>query len=138
MSQENVEIVRRALAAARADPEALFSILDEQVDWDYVGAFPEVVTYHGPEAVRGFFVEWSGAFDDFGFEAEEILDAGDFVLVLLHQWGRGKETGARVENRTWQVFRMHGGKVVHCHGYDTKAEALKAARRAGRDAHAGS
>jgi ketosteroid isomerase-like protein len=127
MSQENVETMRRALEAAPADPEALFSILDDEVDWDYVGAFPEMVTYHGLEAVRGFFMEWSGAFDDFGFEAEELLDAGDCVLALLHQWGRGKDTGARVESRTWQVFRMRGGKVVHCHGYDTKAEALEAA-----------
>ena len=127
MSRENVEIVRRALAAAPADPEALFSILDEQIEWDYVGAFPEVVTYHGPDGVRGFFREWSGAFDDFGFEAEEILAARDSVLVLLHQWGHGKETGARVESRTWQVFTFRGGKVVHCRGYHTKAEALEAA-----------
>jgi ketosteroid isomerase-like protein len=135
MSQENVEIVRRALAAAPADPEALFSVMDEHVVWDYVGAFPEVVTYHGPGAVREFFREWSEAFDDFGFEAEEILDGGhDSVLVLLHQWGRGKETGASVENRTWQVFRLRGGKVVHCHGYDSKAEAVKAARRSEQDA----
>jgi ketosteroid isomerase-like protein len=126
LSQDNVEIVRQAMSAAPADPEALFSILDEQVEWDYVGAFPEVVTYRGPDAVRGFFREWSGAFDDFGFEAEEVLGAGDSVLVLLHQWGHGKETGAGVENRTWQVFTLRGGKVVHCRGYETKAEALEA------------
>jgi ketosteroid isomerase-like protein len=129
MSQANVEMLRRALEAAAADPEALFSILDEQVEWDYVGAFPETVTYHGPEAVREFFREWSSAFDDFGFEAEEILDAGDSVLVLLHQWGNGKETGARVENRVWQLFTMRDGKIVHCRGYDTKDEALEAAGR---------
>lgn|SRR5262245_2382267 len=128
MSQENVEIVTRALAAAPADPAALFSILDEQVEWDYVGAFPESVTYHGPGEVREFFGQWSAAFDDFGFEAEEVLDAGDSVLVLLHQWGRGKDTGAEVESRTWQVFTLRGGKVVHCRGYDTKADALEAAR----------
>jgi ketosteroid isomerase-like protein len=127
MSQENVEIMRRALAAAPADPEALFSIMDEQVEWDYVGAFPETATYHGPEAVREFFREWSGAFDDFGFEAEALLDGGDSVLVLLHQWGHGKETGARVESRIWQVFTLRGGKVVHCRGYETKADALEAA-----------
>jgi ketosteroid isomerase-like protein len=134
MSQENVELVRRALAAAPADPEALFSILDEQVEWDYVGAFPEVVTYHGPGEVREFFREWSGAFDDFGFEAEEVFEAGDSVLALLHQWGHGKDTGARVENRTWQMFTFRDGKIVHCRGYETKDEALRAAGQSGCEA----
>jgi ketosteroid isomerase-like protein len=107
--------------------EALFAILDENVEWDYVGAFPEVVTYHGPQEVRSFLGQWAGAFDDFGFEAEEAVDAGDRVVVLLHQWGRGKETGAQVESRTWQVFTFRGGKVVQCRGYATKAEAFEAA-----------
>jgi ketosteroid isomerase-like protein len=128
MSQDNVEILRRALPdSAPADVEALLALLDERVEWDYVGAFPEVVTYHGPDEVREFLQQWSGAFDGFGFEAEEAIGAGDSVVVLLHQWGQGKETGARVESRTWQVFTFRDGKIVHCRGYGTKAEALDAA-----------
>jgi ketosteroid isomerase-like protein len=126
MSQGNVEMLRHALASAPADPEALFAILDENVEWDYVGAFPESATYHGPDGVREFFGQWAGAFDDFGVEAEEMIDANDSVVVLLRQWGRGRETGARVENRTWQVFTFRHGKVIHCGGYSTKAEAFKA------------
>jgi len=127
---ENVEILRRALPEnAPANPEALFEMLDENVEWDYVGAFPEVVTYHGPDEVRKFLTEWSSAFEGFGFEAEEAIAAGDSVVVLLHQWGTGKETGAEVESRTWQVFTFRDGKVVHCRGYESKAAALDAAAR---------
>ena len=127
MSQGNVEILRRALASAPADPEPLFAILDENCEWDYVGAFPESATYHGPDAVREFFHQWAGAFDNFGFDAEEVFDASDSIVVRLRQWGRGKETGAQVENRTWQVFTFRDGKVIHCGGYATRAEAFKAA-----------
>jgi ketosteroid isomerase-like protein len=128
MSHENLEVLRRALPdSTPADMEALLAILDENVEWDYVGAFPEVVTYHGPKEVRAFLGQWAGAFDDFGFEAEEAVDAGDRVVVLLHQWGRGKETGAQVESRTWQVFAFRDGKIVQCRGYATKAEAFEAA-----------
>ena len=134
MSQEHVELLGQALSAAPADPGPLFAILDEEVEWDYVGAFPESKTYRGPDAVREFFLEWSGAFDDFDLEAEEMIDAGDFVLALLHQWGHGKESGAQVENRTWQVFTFRGGKVIHCRGYGTKREALKAAGLSEQDA----
>jgi len=125
MSRENVETVRRALASS--DPEALLAILDDQVEWDYVGAFPEAVTYHGPGEVREFLHGWAAAFDDFGFEGEELIDAGDSVAVHLHQWGHGKETGARVESRTWQLFTLRDGKIVRCRGFATRAEALEAA-----------
>jgi ketosteroid isomerase-like protein len=114
--------------SAPADVEALFAILAEDVEWDYVGAFPEgVTTYHGPAEVREFLERWAGAFDDFGFEAEEAIDAGNAVVIRLHQWGRGKDTGAQVESRTWQMFSFQDGKIVHCRGYASKAEALEAA-----------
>jgi ketosteroid isomerase-like protein len=128
MSQENLEILRQALPeSAPGNVEALFSIFDESVEWDYVGAFPEVQTARGPAEVREFFRGWSDAFDGFGFQAEEAIDAGDSVAVLVRQWGRGKETGAEVENRIWQLFTFRDGKVVHCRGFETKAEALEAA-----------
>jgi ketosteroid isomerase-like protein len=124
MSQENVDTIQRALASS--DPGAVLAILDEHVEWGYVGAFPESVTYHGPAEVSEFLRGWAGGFDEFGFEPDETIDAGDCVVVCLHQWGRGKETGARVESRTWQVFTFHDGKVTRCRGYATKAEALEA------------
>ena len=129
MSQENVDILRRALPeSAPANVGALFEILDESVEWDYVGTFPEgLTTYHGPAEVREFLTQWAEAFDDFGFEAEETIDAGDAVLIRLHQWGRGKDTGAQVDSRTWQLFTFRDGKIVHCRGYATKPEALEAA-----------
>ena len=129
MSQENVDILRRALPeSAPANAGALFEILDESVEWDYVGTFPEgLTTYHGPAEVREFLTQWAEAFDDFGFEAEEMIDAGDAVLIRLHQWGRGKDTGAQVDSRTWQLFTFRDGKIVHCRGYATRAEALEAA-----------
>ena len=124
MSQQNVEKVRTAIASA---PAGLLGILHDEVEWDYVGAFPEATTYHGPEQVAEFFRGWVGGFDDFGLKADELIDAGDSVLVLLHQWGRGRDTGAQVESRTWQVLTFHDEKVIHCRGYATKAEALEAA-----------
>ena len=124
MPESNVEKVRRGLSSG---PESLLALLADDVEWDYVGAFPESATYYGPEAVRRFFAQWMGAFDDFGFEAEEFVDGGDHVLVLMRQWGRGKATGAQVENRTWQVFTFRAGRIVHCRGYSEKAEALRAA-----------
>jgi ketosteroid isomerase-like protein len=129
MSPNNLGILRQALPeGGPANLPALLDILDQDVEWDYVGAFPEgLTTYRGPEEVREFLANWAQAFDDFGFEAEEAIEAGDCVVIRLHQWGRGKETGAEVQSRSWQVFTFRDGKVVHCRGYTTKSEALQAA-----------
>ena len=127
MPNRNVELISAALAAAPDDPEPLFALLDEDVVWDYVGAFPESATYHGPDEVRAFFAQWAGAFDDFAVEAEDVNGAGDHVVVRMRQSGRGKETGALVENRVWQVFTLRAGKIVRCSGFQSEADALAAA-----------
>src|SRR5262249_33258265 len=121
----NLESFRAAFPeSGPPDIGALFAMLDPGVEWDYVGAFPEAVTYHGPGEVQAFLEEWAGSFDDFGFEAEEAGEVGDAVVFCLHQWGRGKDTGARVESRTWQVMTFRDAKVVHCRGFETKDAAL--------------
>ncbi|MBN1530039.1 MAG: nuclear transport factor 2 family protein [Thermoleophilaceae bacterium] len=120
----NADAIERAIAGG---PPALLGILDDEVEWDYVGAFPEVVTYHGPAEVARFLEEWTSGFEGFGIEAEEVVDADDRVLVLVHQWGRGRDTGAAVENRTWQLFTFREGRVMHCRGYETEGEARAAA-----------
>ena len=47
LTRENVEVLSKALGSAPADPEAVFAILDEKVEWDYVGAFPESIHCSG-------------------------------------------------------------------------------------------
>ena len=73
------------------------------------------------------FRDWVGAFEAWGYEAEEIIDAGDAAVVQLHQWGRGKGSGATVENRFWQVWTVREGKVTRATHHVEKARALEAA-----------
>jgi ketosteroid isomerase-like protein len=127
MSEASVEAVGGAIASAPASMEELFGLLHDEVEWDYVGAFPESRTYHGHAEVREFFATWTDAFDDFGVAAEELIDADDSVVVHIRQWGRGKDTGAPVENRTWQVLTFRDEKIIRCRGYAEKSEALEAA-----------
>ena len=116
------------LATAREDPSALRSILADDVEWD-VGAI-EVLsggTYRGPDGVMEFFRQWVGAFTDWGYAADEIFEHGDSVVVHLHQWGTGKASGIRVEQRWWQVWTLRDGKAVRGTNHATREEALAAA-----------
>ncbi len=128
MSQENVELIEGMLCDVQRNPSALYDILDVNVDWDTTGLnTPEAGTiHHGPDAVRDFFRRWVGAFDDWGFDVGEVIDAGDSVVVHIRQWGRGKGSGANVEGRFWQVWTVRDGHVIRATHHQSKAEALDA------------
>ena len=117
-----------AFDEAPENPEPFFALLDENVEWDMSGGpYPLQKRVYGPEAVRDFFRTWAGTFDDWGYEAEETIDAGPSVFVCLRQWGRGKGSGVAVDNRFWQVWTFQNGKVIRYQGFTDKAEALEAA-----------
>jgi ketosteroid isomerase-like protein len=123
MSQANVETIERMLAEAKHDRSALLPILDDHVEfevWEKGGP-----VFRGPREVAGFFNDWTEMFDEWGYEADEVLDAGDSVVVLIHQWGRGAGSGATVDQRFWQVWTLHDGKVQRVRHYRDRAEALE-------------
>jgi ketosteroid isomerase-like protein len=134
MSQENVEIIRRMLdqgqrgAAAQREGAALWEILDDDVEFE-VGALgiAGLTTFHGPDGVREFYLRWVRPFEEWDYETEEVIDAGDSVVVRIHQWGRGKVSGVTVDNHFWQVWTLRDGKVIHSTHHWEKAEALEAA-----------
>src|SRR5438874_13822630 len=124
MSQANVEAVRRAWEAfARHDNEAIFSLYDPEVEIH--DEFLNRV-YRGSDGVREFFHEWLTAWDEHRWEVEEWIDAGDDVVAVVVSSARGKQSGARVEQRRWHVWTMRHGKLWRLRMYETKAEALKA------------
>jgi ketosteroid isomerase-like protein len=129
MSEENVETVLHFADNAREAPDAVWDIFDEDVEWD-LGAlaipdFPP--TSHGPDGVREFFRRWVSMFEDWAYEVEEVRDAPDAVALRIHQWGRGRESGAAVDQRFWQVWIMRDGKAVRVTHKFEKADALEAA-----------
>lgn len=128
MSQENVDIVRRMYEHAAERPEALYEVLADDVYWDARAVEQlELSIAQGREAVMEFFRRWVGAFADWGFECEELIDAGDSVIARIHQWGRGKGSGVEVDGRFWQVWTFRDEKAIRTTHHREKAAALEAA-----------
>jgi ketosteroid isomerase-like protein len=126
MSQENVEIARRAFAyeiygvGDRAEAEALFD--------------PEVVinpTEEGPscglDAIRDNIEHWKDAWEELEVTTEEFIDAGGRVLVTAHHRGRGRGSGIEVDRRFYLVYSLRNGKVARADEYADRTEALEAA-----------
>ena len=126
MSQENVEVVRRAFAyevygrGDRAEAEAIFD--------PYVVMKPtEEGPSYGLDAVRDNFEHWREAWDELEVRVEEVIDAGDRVLLTAHHRGRGQGSGVEVDTRFYEVYMLRDGKVVRVDEFSDRAEALEAA-----------
>ena len=129
MPDGDVAIVRRFLETAERDQDQAWSVFADDVEWRIealtVPGFPPA--FHGPDGVREFFRRWVGSFEDWGYEAEEYVAGQEAVVVQIHQWGRGKGSGAPVDLTFWQVWWLHDGKAVRVvHDLDRDA-AFKAA-----------
>ena len=119
----------RYMETARHDPDAGRNVFHEDVEWETaalaIPGFPD--SFHGPEGVQEFFRRWVGAFDNWDFEVEDLIEAGDAVLLQVHQWGYGRGSGARVDGRFWEIWIMRDGRAARVLHRLEKADALEAA-----------
>jgi ketosteroid isomerase-like protein len=131
MSQENVEILRRAFEAfARGDFDYVLDRLDPDVEWQSAGMpILGVEALHGREAVKRFFTrDLFEGFDRFRSEPLTFEDlGGDFVLVMVRYIGRGESSGIEMDQRFAALYQLRDGKVVTMRDYSTRAEAPEAA-----------
>jgi ketosteroid isomerase-like protein len=126
MSQENVEMIEGMYRDARDDPGALAAIIDDDAEFVVPDRYLGGQRYRGPGGVLAFFRDWAGTFAEWDYSVEGLRDAGDVVIAHVHQWGRGKASGATVDNRFWQVWVVKAGKVVRVTHHESEAEALEA------------
>jgi ketosteroid isomerase-like protein len=67
------------------------------------------------------------AFEDYEPEIERLIDAGDKVVTLAIESGRGRGSGAEVQSaRTAHVWTLRDGKAIRLDLYNDRADALKA------------
>jgi uncharacterized protein len=122
MSPENVELVRRAYEAFnRRDLSALSTLVDPEVDFRST-----VESHRGIEGVADFVRSADDTLDDFTAVPTEIIEAGEQVVVVVHERGRGKGSGIDVDHRFAHVWTIRGGRAVAFRAFTDRAEALEA------------
>jgi ketosteroid isomerase-like protein len=124
MSQENVEAMRRGYERWRASGE-IRAHADLVWDVSRLG-WPDQQLYHGPAGANQFNAEWADAWDGWELEAEDYIDAGGCVVVIVNQRGRSKATGIPVEMRFAQVWSFRDGQAIRMQMYANVDEALEA------------
>ena len=136
MSKENVELVRAVYAAfAAGDVPGVLGRMSPDIVWNEAENFPyaDRNPYVGPEAVlTGVFGRIGTEWDGFTVVPEEMLDAGETVVVLGRYRGTYRATGRALDAQLVHVWRLEDGKVVRFHQYvDTLQTARVVERRGG-------
>jgi uncharacterized protein len=128
MSQENVELVRRMLDVYNERSFAdNVELIDPAIVWDLSRVeLPDGAVYTGRLELTGFVETWEEGFESEHVEAQEILDAGDRVVVFVRHRGRGRLSGIEVDQTFAMVWTMRDGRAVRMDMYPTREEALEA------------
>jgi uncharacterized protein len=127
MSEENVDIVRRAYEAFNGgDPEAAIALLDPEVEWTLPAHFPDAETWRGRERVVEGLGTLSDAWESIDIDVQELIDAGDRVVALVHVKGRAALTGLDLGGMgvDGHVWTLRDGRAVSVRMYGGTEEAL--------------
>ena len=133
MSEESttpdlVALMRRWIEAAnRRDVVAAGSLYAPDAVYESVGMG---ASFEGVAAIREFLGDFVGAYDEFGVEAEKILDLGNGVtLAIVDQKGRPHGSSGEVQMRYATVAIWVEGMIQRFTSYTDIDEGRAAAER---------
>src|SRR5689334_2532475 len=104
--------------------EAILESLDPKINVHERQTMPDRATYHGRAGVQQLFSTMIEAFDDLQYEVEEIIERGDFQVVVLRQIVRGRGSGITMGAETVHLWEMHDGRPVGLTIFGTRQQAL--------------
>ncbi len=126
MSKENVEIVRRVVAAFNTpDLEGITEVAspDMVLDWSQSEG-PLQGVFEGLDGVRGWVAMTRDAFESFSIEPIEFADSGDHVVMWSRVGGKGRGSGIEVNAKGTTLWEIRDGKVTRMALYQSDDEAL--------------
>lgn len=125
---EIVEILYEAFA--RGDVPAVLGSFDPRIEWREADGFiyADGNPYIGPQAVaEGVFMRLASDVEQFSVTPENIIDAGDTVVVEGRYKGTMKVTGTPVDAQFAHVWQLRDGRIVRFQQYTDTAQWRRAA-----------
>jgi ketosteroid isomerase-like protein len=127
VSRENVALVLRGLESINAaDIEGLLEVADPEIEFIPRRA-PVTGSYIGHDGMREFMADNAENLDVFRVTPEEVVDAGDRVVVIGTFVVRGHGSGIEMSFPTATVSTVMDGKIVHFQEYVEREKAIEAA-----------
>ncbi len=126
MSQENVEVILRALEHLSDTGELAQECYDPEVEYTTQPDAPMHMTYQGLKGLQRSLESLREVWDSMKIEAREFIETDEAIVALTHFWLRG-HSGVELEVEQAWVYRMRDGKIWRMEQYGSKQEALEAA-----------
>jgi ketosteroid isomerase-like protein len=124
MSHENREIVERFLEHWNATGEPDWSDIDRDAVWVIDPGSFVAGTYRGHEGIRRLLRLTAEVFAEFRYEVDEVVEAGDSVVVLGRIRARGVQSGATGTQSGALVVRFRDGRIAGYRSYLRREDAL--------------
>jgi ketosteroid isomerase-like protein len=125
MGQPRAELVREIIDAFnRADVAAFLARVHPDFEWTTLENSPVAGVYKGHHEVRNYLEDWLATFEGMWLEIDEVTEAGDGVLAVVHGHARGRGSGIEVENHYCQLWTLQDGAAVSMQEYSTREQAL--------------
>jgi ketosteroid isomerase-like protein len=130
MSEADVDVVRQIVAAFRdRDVPRLRELFHDDAEFRSAIVALEGGTYRGREEMERYMNNLDAVFEDWHSEDEEFVDGGDGRVALVFRIvGRGRGSGAPVNQPIAIVWTVRDGKAVAAQGYLDREEALSHVR----------
>jgi ketosteroid isomerase-like protein len=127
VSQQNVEIVRRAIELQNPRDYADMALYSPDFIYRPLATFTESRECQGlDEYVRfgeSFFETWA---EDFSLDVTSARDYGDAVSMRIEFSGHARASGVRVSDVVFKVVWLRDGLITRAEDFATSAEALRA------------
>jgi ketosteroid isomerase-like protein len=139
VSRRNIELLEATLPGPDTDVASLFR--DEALFASAAVALegllhPDVVsvpawrgpgiTYSGIDGFREMWVDWLEPWATYKVKVDEMIEAGDSVVVLVRDRGRRHDTDAEVELISGSVWTFRDGKIARVAFYANREELREA------------
>jgi ketosteroid isomerase-like protein len=126
VSEKNVDVLRRALAAYNArDIDAFIEHFHPGIELHSAYSAVGGADYRGHDGLRKFFQDFEEMWEDGSrVEPEAYFDLGDAVVSSYVVHGRRPPTGVEVDLPSALVARFQGGLIAYLKAYTHREDAF--------------
>ena len=128
MSRKRVDRLLNAYEALnRGDFDAVSANLRDDFEFIPPPMLLETGVFKGPDGLRRLWETYTETFADFRAEVEEVIEAGDRVIVMAAVAGTGGDSGLAVRTPSFAwVWTFDGDTAVRMEAMPNRATALEA------------
>ena len=87
-----------------------------------------VEEFRGPESLLRWLDDGDEAFDDFSVDVLDVDELDGHVVVSMRQRGRGKASGAEVDDGITHVWTLRDGRAIRLQSFADRDDAVRYAR----------